>query len=99
MDWKRAGKQGWLHSQDTGLHPPEGLDLSWISRSFARGVPVTPPLHTGATHNIGSWSLHVAQENLLGQKFVVDATLFVDLHKAGKSDNVHDTVSYADVYR
>lgn len=39
------------------------------------------------------------QENLLGQKFVVDATLFVDLLKAGQSDNVHDTVSYADVYR
>ncbi|DBA84156.1 TPA: hypothetical protein ACH3X1_006624 [Trebouxia sp. C0004] len=39
------------------------------------------------------------EENLLGQKFVVDATLFVDLQKAGKSDNVHDTVSYADVYR
>lgn len=39
------------------------------------------------------------QENLLGQKFVVDATLFVDLLKAGRSDNVHDTVNYADVYR
>ncbi|KAL3131164.1 hypothetical protein ABBQ38_000469 [Trebouxia sp. C0009 RCD-2024] len=39
------------------------------------------------------------EENLLGQKFVVDATLFVDLLKAGQSDNVHDTVSYADVYR
>lgn len=39
------------------------------------------------------------QENLLGQKFIVDATLFVDLQKAGESDNVHDTVSYADVYR
>lgn len=39
------------------------------------------------------------EENLLGQKFIVDATLFVDLIKAGKSDNVHDTVSYADVYR
>lgn len=42
---------------------------------------------------------NLLQENLLGQKFVVDATLFVDLQKAGKSDNVHDTVSYADVYR
>lgn len=40
-----------------------------------------------------------AQENLLGQKFVVDATLFVDLAQAGRTDNVHDTVSYADVYR
>ena len=39
------------------------------------------------------------QENLLGQKFVVDATLSVDLLKAGQSDNVHDTVNYADVYR
>ena len=42
---------------------------------------------------------HSEQENLLGQKFVVDATLFVDLSEPGKTDNVHDTVSYADVYR
>ena len=46
-----------------------------------------------------SITVHRVQENLLGQKFIVDATLFVDLIKAGKSDNVHDTVSYADVYR
>lgn len=43
-----------------------------------------------------AWS---TQENVLGQKFIVDATLTVDLAKAGKTDNVHDTVSYADVYR
>ena len=48
---------------------------------------------------LNSTAHNLVQENLLGQKFVVDATLFVDLQKAGKSDNVHDTVSYADVYR
>ena len=48
---------------------------------------------------LSTTQLACVQENLLGQKFVVDATLFVDLEKAGKTDNVHDTVSYAEVYR
>ena len=38
------------------------------------------------------------EENKLGQKFVVDATLYVDLEEACKSDNVVDTVSYAEVH-
>ncbi|KAL0022155.1 hypothetical protein WJX77_000639 [Trebouxia sp. C0004] len=54
-------------------------------------------LHMGLTFH--GYHGVLPEENLLGQKFVVDATLFVDLQKAGKSDNVHDTVSYADVYR
>ncbi len=35
----------------------------------------------------------------MGQKFVVDATLFCDLSKAGNTDDLHHTVSYSDVYR
>lgn len=38
------------------------------------------------------------QENKLGQKFVVDATLVTDLSHAGHSDDVHMTVNYAEVY-
>jgi dihydroneopterin aldolase len=38
------------------------------------------------------------EENKLGQKFIVDAILLLDLQAAGKSDNVADTVSYAEVY-
>lgn len=38
------------------------------------------------------------EENRLGQKFMVDAVLYVDLKEAGSSDNVNDTVNYADVY-
>ncbi len=33
-----------------------------------------------------------------GQKFFVDLTLFTDLKKAGKTDNLTDTVNYAEVY-
>ncbi len=38
------------------------------------------------------------EENQLGQKFYLDVTLYVDLHKAGKSDNIADTVHYGEVY-
>lgn len=37
-------------------------------------------------------------ENVLGQKFMLDLELAVDLHKPGFSDEVEDTVSYAQVY-
>lgn len=35
---------------------------------------------------------------MLGQNFVVDATLTADLKKAGQTDNLDDTVNYAAVY-
>ena len=35
---------------------------------------------------------------MLGQKFRVDATLMCDLSKAGQSDNLHNTINYAQVY-
>jgi len=38
------------------------------------------------------------QENTLGQKFMVDADLFISLKTAGKSDKVTDTVNYTQVY-
>ena len=37
-------------------------------------------------------------ENDIGQIFVVDVVLKVDLSAAGKSDLVEDTVNYAEVY-
>lgn len=39
-----------------------------------------------------------AQENALGQKFVVDATLFCDLRAAGASDELAHTINYAEAY-
>ncbi|XP_047173182.1 dihydroneopterin aldolase 2-like [Vigna umbellata] len=38
------------------------------------------------------------EERKLGQKFVVDIDAWMDLKQAGKSDNLSDTVSYADIY-
>lgn len=38
------------------------------------------------------------EENKLGQKFVIDADLYMDLNKAGKSDALEESVSYGDVY-
>lgn len=37
-------------------------------------------------------------ENQLGQRFFVDITLSLDLTKAGQTDNIADTISYAEVY-
>ena len=37
------------------------------------------------------------EENILGQWFEVDLTLWMDLSVAGKSDNLADTHNYADV--
>ncbi len=38
-------------------------------------------------------------ETQLGQRFVVDLTMWCDLASAGKSDDLKDTVNYADVFR
>jgi dihydroneopterin aldolase len=39
-----------------------------------------------------------AQEQRLGQKFLVDLTLEADLSTAGRTDDIKDTVDYAAVY-
>ncbi|HIX71598.1 MAG: 2-amino-4-hydroxy-6-hydroxymethyldihydropteridine diphosphokinase [Clostridiales bacterium] len=39
------------------------------------------------------------EENVLGQKFLVDAVLFLSTRKAGRSDALGDSVSYGDVCR
>ncbi|WP_240983667.1 dihydroneopterin aldolase [Acididesulfobacillus acetoxydans] len=38
------------------------------------------------------------EEQRLGQRFTVDLDLYLDLQKAGSSDEVKDTVNYGDVY-
>lgn len=38
------------------------------------------------------------EERRLGQRFVVDVWLYLDLQPAGQSDRLADTVNYADVY-
>ena len=39
------------------------------------------------------------EERRLGQKFTVDLALSLDLRAAGRSDQLEQTVSYADVYQ
>lgn len=38
------------------------------------------------------------EENKLGQKFIVDLDLRLDLGRAARSDDVNDTVNYADIH-
>src|SRR5690554_4929728 len=38
------------------------------------------------------------EENKLGQRFNVDVELFVDLQKAGKTDDMNDSVHYGYAY-
>lgn len=39
------------------------------------------------------------EEKVLGQKFVVDVDLYRNLRKPGSSDQVADTINYAEVYQ
>lgn len=39
------------------------------------------------------------EERVLGQRFVVDVEIAVDLHQAGQSDELGDTISYSDLYK
>ncbi|CAN6459838.1 unnamed protein product [Victoria cruziana] len=38
------------------------------------------------------------EEKKLGQKFLVDIDAYMELQKAGDTDNLADSVSYADIY-
>lgn len=40
----------------------------------------------------------LSEENILGQKFIIDVDLFADLQPAGVSDLVQDTLHYGEVY-
>jgi len=40
----------------------------------------------------------LSEENHLGQRFIVQLALYLDLHRAGKTDAIMDTVNYAAVY-
>jgi len=39
------------------------------------------------------------EEQVLGQKFIIDIDLFSDLRQAGISDQVEDTIHYGEVYQ
>ena len=39
------------------------------------------------------------EERVLGQRFVVDVSISLDLHQPGASDQLDDTVSYSDLYK
>ena len=51
-------------------------------------------------HGLQFFSYHgvADEERSLGQKFIVDVELGVDLKRAGQSDDIDDTVNYAAVY-
>lgn len=40
-----------------------------------------------------------AEERALGQRFIVDLIMSLDLRPAGRSDDLEQTVSYSEVYR
>lgn len=51
-------------------------------------------------HGMEFYAYHgvLAEEAKIGQKFVVDVTLFLPLDRAGTSDRLEDTVNYAEAY-
>lgn len=50
--------------------------------------------------NMAFYGYHgvMEEEKTLGQKFYLDAILYLDLGQAGKTDDLNHTVSYAEVY-
>lgn len=38
------------------------------------------------------------EENKLGQKFIVDAEVYVSLKEAGRTDDLKHSINYADIY-
>lgn len=50
--------------------------------------------------HMGFYGFHgvLEEEKTLGQKFFVDLEMSLDLSEAGRTDQVENTVSYADVY-
>lgn len=40
-----------------------------------------------------------AEETKLGQRFAVDVIVETDLEKAGKSDNLEDSINYGEIYQ
>lgn len=41
----------------------------------------------------------MTEENVLGQQFIVDVDLYRDLKRPGSTDQVADTINYAEVYQ
>lgn len=50
--------------------------------------------------NLGFYGYHglLKEESALGQKFFIDMELYLDTKEAGLTDDMHKSVSYADVY-
>lgn len=46
------------------------------------------------------WGFHgvFPEEQLRGQTFIVDVTLWIDLERAGSTDDLLDTVNYGELY-
>lgn len=51
-------------------------------------------------NNLGFYGYHgvLKEESVLGQKFFLDIELYLDTNKAGCTDDINESVSYADVY-
>lgn len=50
--------------------------------------------------NLGFYGYHgvLSEENTLGQRFFIDIEMYTDLKNSGLSDDVSDTINYAEVY-
>jgi len=46
------------------------------------------------------WGFHgvLTEEQLKGQPFIIDVTLWLDLEKAGNTDNLQETIHYGELY-
>lgn len=60
-------------------------------QKIERDAIVIEGLEVHANHGV------LPEENVLGQKFVVSMRLYVDMARAGETDDIADAVNYAEV--
>ena len=77
------------------MHLPPAQRPTLAAQEADAGVATAAPCPTPTTSFL---LLLLLQENKLGQKFVVDATLLADLSHAGRTDDLQRTINYARVY-
>jgi dihydroneopterin aldolase len=61
----------------------------------------SPPQDTIFLEGLRFYGYHGVnpEERVLGQRFMLDVEIAVDLRRAGQSDELGDTISYSDLYK
>lgn len=93
--------RGPYHESRAGPGRPAGRPPSWAAGGTRA---LSCHAHDGDRLLLRGLLFHgfhgvLEEERVLGQKFLVDVDAWTDLRRAGETDDLESTVSYADIYR